>query len=122
MKRYRILVLAMGLCLAAGSAFADLNGDMEAYFNDFLGRLTARHPALETLTMPDKEVRGLPGSEDPMEAVIILTFAGAGEQEVFKAALEVENIPLATFPGEDRKILLFGIDMATFIMQDAIGL
>jgi hypothetical protein len=118
-KRFALIVLFLS---AAGNLCADLTSDMEAYFNDFLGRLTAKHPALETLAMPEREVRGPPDGEDPMTAAIILTFASAEEREVFHAALRAEDIPLFTFPKDDRKIMLFGIDMMSFIMMDAMGL
>jgi hypothetical protein len=114
-----ILVFSLGL---AGAAFADMTDDVIAVFHDFQGRLRAKHGALEGLAKPGMEVRGVPGSEDLMQTVIILTFDSAGEQEVFKAALEAENIPLVTFPEEKQKLLLFAVDMLTFIMKDAIGL
>jgi hypothetical protein len=116
-----VFAFALSLCLG-GSAFADITGNVETYFNDFLGRLAAKHQALESLAMPGREVRGVPGNDDPMQAVIILGFESAGERETFQAALEAENIPLVTFPGEDRQLLLFTVDMAAFIMRDAIGL
>jgi hypothetical protein len=123
MKNKCIPALAFCLCLAAaGAAVADITVDLEAYFNDFLGRLAARHPSLESLSMPEREVRGTPGSDDPMRAAIILTFASAEERGAFQSALSAEDIPFATFPEKERDILLFGVDMASFIMMDAIGL
>jgi hypothetical protein len=119
--RIPVLVLVFGLCLA-GTAFADLTDDVIAVFGDFLGRLTAKHGALESLAMPGMEVRGIPGDEDIMQTVIILTFADAGEPEVFRSALEAESIPLVTFPDDKQKLLLFSVDMLTFIMKDAMGL
>jgi hypothetical protein len=115
-------VLVFGLCLA-GNVAADVTGDVEGIFNDFLGRLTAKHTALESLSMPGLEVRAPPETEESVASTaVILRFKNAEDREAFIAALEAENIPFASFPDDDRSLLLFTIDMMVFVMQDAIGL
>jgi hypothetical protein len=124
MKRKAIFVLSLvfGLCLA-GNAAADVTGDVTGIFNDFLGRLTAKHTALESLAMPGLEVRApLETEESVASTAVILRFKNAEGRGAFVAALEAENIPFASFPDDERSLLLFTIDMMVFVMQDAIGL
>jgi hypothetical protein len=111
-----MLVLVLALT-AAGAAFADLAGEVTPVFNDFLGRLAAKHESLESLAMPGMEVLG----EDGNQTAVFLRFENLLEQEAFAAALEAENIPYGSF-GEAGDILLFSIDMMSFIMRDAMGL
>jgi hypothetical protein len=120
MKTRAILILVMVLAVTGG-IFADLADDVMSIFNDFLGRLTARQAALETLPMPDIEVRGVTGAEDINQSAVILSFESLNDAETFAAALQAENIPYGSF-GESFDILLFSIDMMIFVMQDAIGL
>ncbi|MDR2111339.1 MAG: hypothetical protein LBP32_08545 [Spirochaetaceae bacterium] len=120
MKIRPVLVLVLALA-AAGIVAADLTGDVTGIFNDFLSRLTSKHKSLENLAMPGLEVRAPPEEEDPMRAVILLTFKNPREKEVLTAALEAENISYGSFP-DDERLLLFSADMMIFIMQDAIGL
>jgi hypothetical protein len=121
MKTKRVFVLVLTLA-AAGIVFADMTGDVTAVFNDFLGRLIARHTNLENLAMPGVEVRTPPETEEITQTAVILRFGSAGDQEAFSGALKAENIPYASFPNDDRELLLFTIDMLVFIMQDAIGI
>jgi hypothetical protein len=123
MKIRPVLVLVLALAVT-GPVFADLTGDVTALFNDFFGRLVAKHEALESLTMPGVEVRGIPGEEDLNQAAVILSFKKSGDQEAFIGALEAEGIPYGTFGEGERegKLLLFSPDMMIFIMKDAIGL
>jgi hypothetical protein len=115
---------AVCVLFAAGTVFADFNDDVTAFFNDFLGRLAAKHTALESLVMPGVEVRGIPGEEDINQSAVILTFKDAGDQEAFAKALEAETVPYGTFGEGERKgkLLLFSPDMMVFVMRDAIGL
>jgi hypothetical protein len=118
MKRlWLVPVLAL---MAAGVVCADLNDNVLAVFNDFLGRLTAKHTDLGGLAMPATEVRSPEGAEDITQAAVILSFEQAGDQELFVEALRAENIPFGSF--DDGGILLFSIDMIIFVMQNAIGL
>jgi hypothetical protein len=115
----------LGLVLvfaAAGTVFADMTDDVGNIFNDFLGRLTAKHERLESLTMPGLEVRAPPDVEELTSTAVILRFENAGDREAFSAALEAESIPYASFPNEERELLLFTVDMIMFVMKDAIGL
>ena len=92
MKIKRILTFVLALAVT-GPVFADLTDDVTALFNDFFGRLTAKHAALESLAMPGVEVRGVPGEEDLNRAAVILSFKDTGEREAFIEALEAEGIP-----------------------------
>jgi hypothetical protein len=75
------------------------------------------------MAMPGTEVRGPPEMEEFVtQAVVILTFENPGDRETFAAALEAENIPYGFFPDDDRRLLIFSVDMMIFVMQDAIGL
>jgi hypothetical protein len=118
-KRSVFLVLCF---IAAGSVFADLNEDVLAVFNDFLGRLVAKHDDLGAMAMPGIEVRAAPGEEDIARTIVVLTFKTAGEQQVFCEALKTESIPFGTFPNDEQKVVLFSADMIPFILKDAIGL
>ncbi|MDR2143043.1 MAG: hypothetical protein LBP29_01580 [Treponema sp.] len=120
-KKIHILAVIL-LFAAAGTVSADFDDDVIALFNDFLGRLTAKHETLKNLAMPGTEVRGIPGEESLTQAVILLRFESLQDTDVFVAALEAENIPYGSFPDDDRKILLFSEDMIRFVMKDAIGL
>ena len=64
------------------------------------------------------EIRG----EYVTAAAVILTFERPEEQKAFAAALEAEDIPYVTFPGDEKKVLLISVDMMIFVMQEAIGL
>jgi hypothetical protein len=119
MKPMLILVLALA---AAGTVFGDITEKVMPLFNDFLGWLTAKHEALESLAMPGIEVRGPPGEEDMTKAAVILTFEDPGDAGTFATALRAENIPFGTFPERAGTIILFSIDIISFVMQDAIGL
>jgi hypothetical protein len=121
MKIKRILAFVLALA-AAGTVFADFNDDVTSVLNDFLGRLTAKHEALESLAMPGVEVRDPSGAELTTQAVVILTFEKAGDQEAFTAALKAEEVPYGTFGEGEGNITLFCIDMMIFVMQDVIGL
>jgi hypothetical protein len=123
MKTKPVLVLVLALAIT-GPAVADLTGDATALFNDFLGRLTAKHAALKSLAMPGVEVRGVPGEEDLNQAAFILSFKAVGERAAFIEALEAEGIPYGAFGEGERegKLLLFSPDMIIFVMQEAIGL
>jgi hypothetical protein len=117
------LALVLGLCLAAGTVFADTDADVTGIFNDFLGRLAAKHAELESLAMPGLEVRAPPETEESIASTaVILRFKSAEDREAFIAALEAESIPYASFPNDEGSLLLFTIDMMVFVMQDAIGL
>jgi hypothetical protein len=73
--------------------------------------------------MPAVEVRAPPEMEELITSTaVILRFGNAGDQEAFSAALETESIPYASFPNEERELLLFTVDMMVFIMGNAIGL
>jgi hypothetical protein len=117
MQPKRILVLVLALA-AAGAVFADITEDVTSVFNDFLGRLSAKHEALENLAMPGMETRG----DFITQAAVTLSFENPGEAKTFITALEAENIPFGSFPGEAGKVLLISIDMMIFVMQEAIGL
>jgi Ser/Thr protein kinase RdoA (MazF antagonist) len=117
MKIKRIPIFVLVLCLG-GNAFADMTDDVTAVFGDFLGRLTAKHKALESLSMPGMEIRG----EFVTQAAVTLTFENSAEAKVFIKALEAENIPYVSFPEEEKKVLLISVDMMIFVMQEAIGL
>jgi hypothetical protein len=118
----RILVLVLAL-VAAGTVFADPADDVAGIFNDFLGRLTVKHKDLESMAMPDLEVRAPPETEDLItQSAVILRFKNAGDREAVGTALEAENIPYAFFPDKERELLLFTIDMMIFAMGDAMGL
>jgi hypothetical protein len=121
MKMKSMLVLVLGL-VTAGAVFGDITENVMPLFNDFLGRLTAKHEALESLAMPGIEVRGPPGEEDMTQAVVILTFEHPDDAETFVTALSAESIPFGTFPERAGAILLFSIDMIPFVMRDAMGL
>jgi hypothetical protein len=82
----------------------------------------AKHEALESLAVPGIEVRGVPGDEGITQTVVILTFENPDDAETFVTALRAENIPCGSFPEQAGTILLFSIDMITFVMKDAIGL
>jgi hypothetical protein len=56
------------------------------------------------------------------QAVVILTFENPDDAETFVTALEAESIPYGSFPEKAGSILLFSVDMITFVMWDAIGL
>ena len=118
----RIWRLALVLAFtAAGSTWADQNDDVLGIFNDFFGWLTAKHEVLESLAMPAAEVRGPPGTEDLVtQAVVILNFKKAEDQNLFVEALRAENVPFGSFP--DGRLFLFSVDLMIFVMQDAIGL
>ena len=120
MKMRPVLILVLAVTVT-GPAVADLTDDVTALFNDFLGRLAAKHEALESLTMPGVEVRGVPGEEDLSRAAVILSFKDTGDQEAFIEALEAEDVPFGE--GErEGKLLLFSPDMIIFVMKDAMGL
>ena len=123
MKIKRVIILVL-VVTAAGAVFADITDDVTAVFIDFLGRLTAKHAALESLAMPGLEVRGVPWEEDLNRAAVILSFKDTGEREAFIEALRAEDVPFGTFgEGEQEgKLLLFSPDMMIFVMRDAIGL
>jgi hypothetical protein len=117
MKIKRILTFVLALAIT-GPAVADLTGDVTGVFNDFLGRLTAKHEALEDLAIPVVEISG----EFVAAAAVILTFERPAEQKTFAAALEAEDIPYVSFPDDEKKVLLISVDMMIFVMQEAIGL
>ena len=123
MKMRPVLILVLAVTVT-GPAVADLTDDVTALFNDFLGRLAAKHEALESLTMPGVEVRGVPGEEDLSRAAVILSFKDTGDQEAFIEALEAEDVPFGAFGEGERegKLLLFSPDMIIFVMKDAMGL
>jgi hypothetical protein len=117
MKTKPMLVLVLALALA-GTAAADITEEVTSVFNDFLGRLTAKHEALADLAPPLIEIRG----ELITAAAVILTFRNPGEAETFAAALEAEDIPYVSFSEETDSIGLISVDMMIFVMEDAIGL
>jgi hypothetical protein len=115
MKMRSVLVLVLSLA-AAGTVFGDITEEVMPLFNNFLGRLTAKHEALESLAMPGIEVRGAPGKEDITQTVVILTFKNPDDAEIFVTALRAENVPFGSFPERAGTILLFSIDMIPFVM------
>jgi hypothetical protein len=117
-----MFIVVLGMVIT-GPLAADMTEDVTDVFNDFLGRLTAKHEALESLAMPALEVRAPPGAEEAITtSAVILRFESVADREVFSAALEVESISYVSFPDKERELLLFTVDMMIFVMQDVIGL
>ena len=117
MKIKRILTFVLALAVT-GPVVADLTGDVTGVLHDFLGRLIEKHRELEGLAISSVEIRG----EFVTAAALTLTFERPEEQKAFAAALEAEDIPYVSFPGDETKVLLISVDMMIFVMQEAIGL
>jgi hypothetical protein len=117
MKMRPVLILVLAIAVT-GPAVADLTGDVTGVLHDFLGRLIEKHQELEGLAISSVEIRG----EFVTAAALTLTFERPEEQKAFAAALEAEDVPYVTFPGDEKKVLLISVDMMIFVMGDAIGL
>ena len=116
MKRMVLFLLFAGL-FTGKAVFAQSFQDI---YNVFLLKLVERHEELGTLTMPEVEIKTVPGYDD--EAVYITSFKTPEEAQTFAETLREEDIPFGITTGKEHQLILFYSDLIVFIMKAVIGL